>query len=140
MEALETLETARESAQDELNFAEIALLEATARAKAARTASERLENAVLALKGDSRAVISGGSTPIKAETTPEREQAANLTPEEFDAQRKRRQRQKEKERRENDPYGNVKCSGCQRVGTLVPTLVKTIPMLVCSKCNNQIMQ
>ena len=150
------LDKSLHEAQNELAGAEIALLEATARAKEAREASLRLKAAVLALKGETPAVpaevaaLSGESPPATEPTAtkrlPREEERGlqDLSPEEFDAQRKKKQRRREKEVQDNNPLAHLKCAGCGTVGTLVDTVTQApsgapVRMMVCSKCNNQVM-
>ena len=146
MDALEGVESALDDAQTELTQAEIALIEATARAEEARMSASRLEAAVAALRGE---------PPAAVETTPElreqsieagpsqRSELADLSPEEFDKQRKRKQRAREKVEQANNPLAHLKCTGCGLLGTLVPQMITTpggatVQMLSCSSCGNQV--
>ena len=155
------LDKSLHEAQNELAGAEIALLEATARAEEARDASLRLKAAVAALsgepppaadapRGESENVIdfldrtSGDGSSSADRSDKERAAAADMTPEEFDAQRKKRQRAREKELKDNNPLAHIKCAGCGVVGDMVDTITQapsgaTIRMMVCSSCNNQVM-
>ena len=136
------LDKSLHDAQNELTGAEIALLEATARAEEARDASLRLKAAVAALSGESPP-----ATPPTGEHSPgvvEERGIQDLSPEEFDAQRKKKQRAREKELKDNNPLAHIKCAGCGVVGDMVDTITQApsgapIRMMVCSKCNNQIM-
>ena len=136
------LDKSLHEAQNELAGAEIALLEATARAEEARDASLRLKAAVAALAGESPP-----ATPPTGEHSPEvveERGIQDLSPEEFDAQRKKKQRAREKELKDNNPLAHIKCAGCGVVGDMVDTITQApsgapIRMMVCSKCNNQIM-
>ena len=159
---LTQLTEARDRAQIELASAEIVLLEASAAAGTLREEVSRLEAAVLALKGQTPALaevaaLSGVEPPaplqdtqIGAESTQsgDRAAAAELSPEEFDVERKRKQRVARKRQKEeelaNNPLAHVKCSGCGRTGTMQDVLKQapsgaTVRMLVCYKCNNQVM-
>ena len=136
------LDKSLHEAQNELAGAEIALLEATVRAEEARDASLRLKAAVAALSGESPP-----ATPPTDEKSPgvaEERGIQDLSPEEFDAQRKKKQRSREKELRDNNPLAHIKCAGCGVVGSMVDTITQapsgaTIRMMVCSSCNNQVM-
>ena len=147
------LDKSLHEAQNELTGAEIALLEATARAKEAREASLRLKAAVAALSGESppatalNVPLHGAdldSKPNNGGSTPSRAAIQELTSEQFDAERKRRQRKREKEVQDNNPLAHLKCAGCGTLGTLVDTVTQApsgapVRMMVCSKCNNQVM-
>ena len=136
------LDKSLHEAQNELAGAEIALLEATARAKEAREASLRLKAAVAALSGESPPA----TEPTATKRLPREEERGlqDLSPEEFDAQRKKNQRRREKEVQDNNPLAHLKCAGCGTLGTLVDTVTQApsgapVRMMVCSKCNNQVM-
>lgn len=161
MEALKVLRQALDEAQNELESAELALLEAKARADGARDEQRRLAAAVAALSGEpppaaieeDMRVTTGvpvahnheveGAEPSPA-TTSGREDTANMTPEEFDAYRKRKQRQRQKEEQENNPFAHIKCSGCGDEGTM-NLVIKQAPsgmpvrMMTCSSCGNMTM-
>jgi len=152
-----------ETAQTELAHAELALLEATARVTLARESAGRLAAACAALRGE----IPGGppATPqitgldadngniaevidqniheaLSAPKSAERAAAAEMSPEEFDKQRKRKQRAREKERIANNPLGHLKCPGCGETGHMSEQIVTTakggaIKALICGKCGNQ---
>lgn len=159
MEALEVLSNSLEAAQDELTIAELALIEATARAEAAREAQARLKSAVAALSGEpppaadripvetTIGVATAENTPIGYEDTPiptDRKAAADMTPEEFDAERKRKQRLRKKEEQANNPYAHIKCSGCGSMGTMDDVILQApsgapVRMMVCNSCSNQVM-
>lgn len=153
------LDKALHEAQNELAGAEIALLEATARAEDARGEASRLEAAVLALKGQTPAVsaevaaLSGEppaaavndrvATPAEV-TESQRPDIQDLSPEEFDKQRKRKQRAREKEIQDNNPLAHISCTGCGAVGKMVDSVITApsgaiVRMMVCSSCNNQVM-
>ncbi len=150
MEALDVLRRALDEAQVELGEAEIALCEATARAQAARDEQSKLQAAVAALSGEpppaaAIEVATPESGENEAENTPNRDAMHELTPEEFDAERKRRQRLKQKEAEANNPYAHVKCSGCGAKGTMQDTILTApsgapVRMMTCGSCGNQIMQ
>ena len=136
------LDKSLQEAQNELAGAEIALLEATARAEEARDASLRLKAAVAALSGESPPA----TEPTATKRLPREEERGlqDLSPEEFDAQRKKNQRRREKEVQDNNPLAHLKCAGCGTLGTLVDTVTQApsgapVRMMVCSKCNNQVM-
>ncbi len=159
MEALEVLSNSLDAAQNELTGAEIALIEATARAEAAREAQARLKSAVAALSGEPPpaaapvavetviGVATAEDTLIGAEDTPipsDRTAAADMTPEEFDAERKRKQRLRKREEMANNPFAHIKCSGCGQMGTMADVIMQApsgapVRMMVCGSCNNQVM-
>jgi hypothetical protein len=147
---MEALDNALDAAQTELAAAEISLVEATARAEAAREAAARLKAAVAALSGEAPPAPEPLPKPL-TELPPndppyeERAAAAAMTPEEFDADRKKRQRARQKELDAQNPYANVKCSGCGVIGKMVDQIIQApsgvpVRMLVCNGCGNQIMQ
>ena len=151
MDALEGVESALDEAQTELTQAEIALIEATARAEEARKDASRLEAAVAALRGEpppavndtSESGIESDSNPDDEGSSPSRRPIQDLSPEEFDKQRKRKQRAREKEAQANNPLAHLKCTGCGLLGTLVPQMITTpggatVQMLSCSSCGNQV--
>jgi hypothetical protein len=142
---LEVLKEALHTAQSELALADIALMEATAHQQVAFASATRLASAVAALSGEPSAPI---ATPAPEEGATPDKSIHELTPEEFDAQRRRNQAQKRKEdeewRAQNDPLYHMKCSGCGLKGTLSQTMMTApsgaqVAMKVCTKCNNQIM-
>ena len=164
--ALDYLAIGLEAAQTELALAEIALIEATARAEQAREAHARHTAASAALSGETpvgppaqyetqgknaerpdhkpRAADESIITYLdRTETqTPERAAAAELTPEEFDAQRKKKQKARRQEEIDANPYGTLKCPGCGKTGLLVENTLTTagggiVRMLVCGGCKNQ---
>ena len=154
-------------AQTELAHAELALIEATARADVAREASQRLEAACAALRGEipvgppatvDKGWSEGETTPLPEQLpsiplsapqepgiparTAEREAAAEMSPEEFDKERRRKQRKREKAEIANNPLGHLKCPGCGEVGHMTEQIITTekggvIKALVCGKCGNQ---
>lgn len=154
MEALEALKSAAHEAQNELAAAELALIQATARAEQARTEADRYAAAVAALSGEpppaaasvpAEAPTSYESAPHAPAANAERAAAREMTQKEFDAERKRRQRQKQKEAMANNPYAHIKCSGCGQLGTMQDSIVTApsgapLRMMVCSGCGNQIIQ
>jgi hypothetical protein len=152
MSVIEGLQTALDTAQDELAQAEMSLVEASARAEAARLEARKLKAAVAALSGepppaaefthdiDSGAAYSG---PTTGEWSDERAEQAELSQEEFDKERKRRQRRRKLEEQANNPYGQVKCSGCGKVGQMSPQIHTTstgapVKLLCCGQCGNQL--
>jgi len=154
VEMLAQMEAALETAQTELAVADIALMEATARQQVAQEAASRLQSAVAALGGKAPAEPAVPTIPeataLSANQVLENAHGDihELTPEEFDAERKRKQRVRDKERRQeemaNNPLAHVKCSGCGRQGTMQDTVMQapsgaTVRMMVCYKCNNQVM-
>ena len=149
---LEALTEARNRAQTELASAEIVLLEASAAAGTLREEVSRLEAAVAALKGKLRVepLATVDKVPEFTETvnSATRLAASEMSPEEFNAERRRKQRVAKKKQREeeleNNPLANVRCSGCGCTGTMQESLIQapsgaTVRMMVCYKCNNQIM-
>ena len=161
MGPLETLRGALDSAQTELAQAEIALAEASARAETAREGQARLAAAVAALSGEpppaaaprrpDEDIISDLDRTTEPEAEPAkhsnphaRGEAAEMTPEEFDAERKRRQRQRKKEEEANNPYAQMKCSGCNQLGTMNEVIMQAqsgapVRMMTCSSCGNQVL-
>jgi hypothetical protein len=151
---MEALDNALDAAQTELAAAEISLVEATARAEAAREAAARLKAAVAALSGeappapDNRVKEQPASETVYPVDTPSgtpRTDIHDMSPEEFDADRKKRQRARQKELDAQNPYANVKCSGCGVIGKMVDQIIQApsgvpVRMLVCNGCGNQIMQ
>ena len=155
---LSQLTEARDKVQTELAGAEIVLLEATANAGALREEARRLEAAVAVLSGEPPAAAPISVVAQEVEqlsdtqqvdgSPPSRTTMQELSPEEFDAERKRTQRQRDKERKAeelaNNPLAHIKCSGCGRTGTMQDTVMQapsgaTVRMMVCYKCNNQVM-
>ncbi len=144
-----------EKAQAELSFAEIGLVEATARAATAREAAERLVSAVAALSGErppavveiaqigneiADSMAAQASRGVGRAETP----IQDMTPEEFDAQRQRRQREREKEAIASNPLAHLRCSGCGGMGTLQDSMITApsgaiVRMMVCTGCGNQVM-
>jgi hypothetical protein len=120
MSVIEGLQTALDTAQDELAQAEMSLVEASARAEAARLEARKLKAAVAALSGEPppaavkeppRAEDEDIISYLDRTDSPERKAEREMTPEEFDKERKRRQRRRKLEEQANNPYGQVKCSG-----------------------------
>ena len=143
---LAQLTKASETAQSELAQAEIALIEATARQQDAYKEASKLQAAVAALKGEppSAALTPSTEGAIEGKSS-QRSETAQLSAEEFDKERKRRQRKRQKELDAENPLAHVKCSGCGVLGSLVETYLQApsgapVRMLVCSKCNNQLIQ
>ena len=152
---LEALKEALHTAQSELALADIALMEATAHQQVAFASATKLASAVAALSGEPSALqltspLTGEA--IEATESQRRESQTpsihDMTPDEFNAQRKAKQAQKRREddewRSQNDPLYHMKCSGCGLTGTLAQTLMtapsgQQVAMKVCTKCNNQIM-
>lgn len=157
---LTQLTEARDKVQTELAEAEIALLESTARAEALRDEVWKLDAAVAALSGEkppAEPTAQNSGIAQEVERDPDTIEVEGSTPssatsgihemsaEEFDKERKRRQRSKQKELDAANPYSEVPCGGCGTKGSLNDSFVTapsgaSIRMLVCSKCNNQIMQ
>ena len=154
--AVDYLALGLQDAQSELASAEIALIEATARAEDAREAHARHEAASAALKGEipvgpSAPEPRGDDEPITAymdrtgEDTlhgSDRAHNATLTPEEFDKERKQRQKARQQEEIDNNPHGKMKCPGCGVVGKMIENTLTTggggvVKMLVCGGCKNQ---
>jgi outer membrane murein-binding lipoprotein Lpp len=129
---LKELTEARDTAQNALAEAEIALIEANASADVLRVDAQRLNAAVAALNGD----FASQNTPIDPVLPA-------LSSEEFDTARKKRQAAKEKEEQANNPLAHIKCTGCGVRGNLQEQIMtggagNPIRMMVCS-CGNQIM-
>ena len=146
---LDQLTEARDKAQNELAQAEIALMQSTAAAEVLREEVRRLSAAVAALSGEKAPADPSGRTDddVIPEEAPQGD-IHEMTPEEFDAERKRKQRQRQKEldaeNLANNPYALVPCGGCGTKGSLRDSFITApsgaqVRMLVCSKCNNQIM-
>jgi len=124
------LTEARDKAQSALAEAEIALIEATASAYALREEARRLDAAVAALSGEPSALI-------EPQEAPKGRIDADLTPEEFDKARLKRQKAKKAELDANNPYANIKCTGCGRKGRISEAFTENgARMLVC-RCGNQ---
>lgn len=153
---LDQLTDARDKAQNELAQAEIALLQSTAAAEVLREEVHRLNSAVAALSGEKAPADPSGRThvtkgDVRDEVIPEDAPHGDIhemTPEEFDAERKRKQRARQKEidaeNLANNPYATVPCGGCGTKGSLQDSFITApsgaqVRMLVCTKCNNQIM-
>lgn len=144
---LDQLTEARDRAQNELAEAEIALLQSTAATEVLRDEVSRLNAAVAALSGEKPPAEPSAHVvePVSAPTESANPDIHEMTPEEFDKERRRKQRQKEAEERAANPYGEVPCGGCGTKGTLQDSFITApsgvqLRMLVCTKCNNQIMQ
>lgn len=148
---LDQLTKARDVAQDELAQAEIALLHSTAKADGLREEVRKLQAAVAALSGEELpTVVNSEQAEVAApKETPGGPSVQNdiheMSPEEFDAQRKKRQRQRQKEEDALNPYAEVPCGGCGTKGSLHDSMIQApsgavLNMLVCSQCNNQIMK
>lgn len=139
----ESLENELDSAQNALAEAEIALLEANAAATDLREKVRRLEAAVAALNGT---VSPPPAAPLPEEGNPgkERDPREDMTPEEFDADRRKRQREREKEELANNPLAHVKCAGCGRKGTMHQAYIQApsgapVQVLTCNDCGNQVL-
>lgn len=109
------LKQSLDSAQTELEAAEIALIEATAVAESARSRVDRLKAAYGAITGEVPA-----AAPSEPRRTPK--------PKESD----------------NNPLAQAKCVGCGSKGTMSETLITApsgvpVRMLVCSQCGNQVL-
>ena len=138
-EILDSTEKALELAQSELAEAEIALIEASAKAEVARESAARLESAVAALSGEPPpAAATYEAAVAKGRGEPE------LSPEEFDKQRKKRQRARQKELDAQNPLAHIKCSGCGRKGKMTDSIIQApsgaqVRMMICGSCGNQTM-
>lgn len=153
MDVKETLSNELDAAQSELAQAEILLLEAKADAESLREKTARLKAAVAALNGESPPTAAPSDRvkeqPVSetATGTPDgtpHDPRDDMTPEEFDADRKRRQRAKEKAQKENNPLAHLKCTGCGQGGHMVEAFLASpsgvpVRMLVCGKCGNQVL-
>lgn len=146
----EIVRASLQMAQDEHSEAEICLIEASARAETAREAVSRLEAAVAALNGEtpvgppaqSSDYEQQGKNAERPDHTPERAAMAELSPEEFDEQRKRKQKQRKQDEIDNNPHGTMKCPGCGVIGQMAESVLTTagggsVRMLVCGNCRNQ---
>lgn len=150
------LDTALNAAQAELESAELASVEASARAAKARDEVSRLKAAVAALNGESapseppKEVTFDEVTPKEPPTTPNQPQATD-TEEDIDAWEKERARklrekkkQREAEERASNPLYDIKCTGCGLTGVLNQTMIQApsgipLPAVVCSSCGNMLM-
>ena len=150
MDLLKQTQEQHETAQETVQAAEIALLEATAAAAAAREAAARLKAAVAALSGESPSATAfeppidqnAETQTVPGEQSSERQATADMTPEEFDADRRKKRRKKEKEEQANNPYAHIKCSGCGLTGSMSEQIMQApsgapIRMMICSSCGNQ---
>jgi len=150
------LDSALDTAQNELEEAEILLLEISARAKKARDEVSRLKTAVAALKGEAapseppKEVISRENTPKEAQTTPNQPQATDSEEDidAWEANRKKklakRAKEREAEERASNPMYDVKCTGCGQAGVLQQSMIKApsgvpLPAIVCTSCGNMLM-
>ncbi len=149
---LRQLTEARDKAQAEFATAQVSLLEARARATEAESVALKLEAAVAALKGETPVepltavnVVTGViHTAPDSPPTAERAVAREISPEEFDKQRKQRQKKRQAEIDAANPLAHVRCGGCGVTGKMNDTIMQaasgaTIRMMVCSGCNNQVM-
>ena len=126
MNVEDALVAALDAAQNELAEAEVALLEAKARAEAARTAASRLKAAKAALDG----------API---TTSEAQPAEQRTP---NPQGEGSTPSRRAKPEDNNPLAHLKCKGCGKVGSLSEQYMTApsgalVRMLVCGSCKNQ---
>ena len=138
-EILDSTQTALELAQSELAAAEIALIEASAKAETARESAARLESAVAALSGEPPPAAGKYESEVLRSRGD-----SELSPEEFNKQRKQRQRARQKELDAQNPLAHVKCSGCGRKGKMQDTIIQapsgaSVRMMVCGSCGNQTM-
>ena len=145
MDIKNQLQDELDAAQTALAEAEIALLEANAAATDLREKVRRLEAAVAALNGESP--LRGDNpdrVPEEGNSGKERDPIEDMSPEEFDADRRRRQREKEKQRLANDPLAQIKCAGCGQNGVMAETYIQApsgapVKVLTCSSCGNQVL-
>ena len=154
MEALESVQQSLDVAQTELKEAEIGLIEAKHRTDKAREGADRLRAAVAALRGEvasqpSRLKPDNSNIAVLIDqnvhetlASPERQAQADLTPEEFDKERKRRQRVKQKALDADNPFAQVKCSGCGVIGKMSQQTIQApsgapVRMMICGGCGNQ---
>lgn len=142
----DSLQSELDSAQIDLADAEIALLEANAAAIDLREKVRRLEAAVAALNGASPPPAADRKQRSGSEGSSgkERDPIEDMTPEEFDAERRRRQREREKERLATDPLAHVKCAGCGQKGVMREAYVQApsgapVRVLQCNSCGNQVL-
>ena len=144
-EVLTTATEALDLAQSESAVAEIALIEASAKAETTRESVVRLEAAVAALSGE---------LPSAAPTEPSKDGdigralvkrgMEELSAEDFDKQRKKRQKARKKELDAQNPLAHIKCSGCGEKGKLVDSIISApsgaqVRMMICGGCGNQTM-
>ncbi len=128
---LTELTKARDAAQSASAEADIALIEATASADALREEARKLIAAVAALSGEPSAQIEPQAT--------KRPEMADLSPEEFEKERKKRQKARQKELDAENPYFNLKCTGCGVKGRIFETLTKNGGRMLECKCGNQML-
>lgn len=86
---------------------------------------------------DGRSSISGDPSA--------RAENAELTQEQFANEQRRKRRESKKLEEANNPYANIACPGCGKLGSLFDSVIQApsgavVRMMVCGKCNNQIMQ
>ena len=137
-EVLSTATEALDLAQSESAVAEIALIEASAKAETTRESVVRLEAAVAALSGELP------SAAVETLTLTGTKPVDELSPEEFDKQRKKRQKARKKELDAQNPLAHIKCSGCGEKGKLVDSIISApsgaqVRMMICGGCGNQTM-
>ena len=125
---LTQLTKARDAAQSASAEADIALIEATASADALREEARKLSAAVAALSGEPSALIE-----------PQRPETADLSPEEFEKARLKRQKAKEAEENANNPYSNLKCTGCGRKGRISEVFTENGTRMLECRCGNQML-
>lgn len=125
MDIVRQLQEELDTAQSELAAAEIALIEATARAGSAREGADRLKAAVAALNGDT-------SPPSEAPTRGSDEDIITY----LDRTEEPPIKQPE------DPLAHIPCAGCGDKGSMSEQYVTApsgaaVRMLVCRNCGNQ---
>lgn len=125
---LTALTKARDAAQSASAEADIALIEATASADALREEARKLSAAVAALSGEPSALIE-----------PQGTKKPSTSPEEFDKVRKARQKAKEAEENANNPYSNLKCTGCGRKGRISEVFTENGTRMLECRCGNQML-
>lgn len=86
---------------------------------------------------DGRGSISGDPS-VRADN-------AEMTQEQFANEQRRKRRESKKLEDANNPYANIACPGCGKLGSLFDSVIQApsgavVRMMVCGKCNNQIMQ
>ena len=132
---LTQLTKARDAAQSASAEADIALIEATASADALREEARKLNAAVAALSGEPSAQIE----PQAPKEAREGRLDADLSPEEFEKARLKRQKAKEAEENANNPYSNLKCTGCGRKGRISEVFTENGTRMLECRCGNQML-
>lgn len=160
------LDSALDTAQTELESAELASVEASARAEKARDEVSRLKAAVAALNGESappeppKQMQGGEAAACLAHSqedegpnpsTASKQPSADDTQEDIDAWEKERERKLRAKKKEHEaaeraanPLYDINCTGCGQNGVLQQTMIQApsgIPLqaVVCTSCGNMLM-